>query len=78
MKKMVTVILKFHHTIFAVLLRFLKMRQHKREVSYASSFIFHGDYVVIGQFKREVENRICFNRNIKIGLHLRFFLDDAG
>ena len=54
------------------------MRQHKREVSYASSFIFHGDYVVIGQFKREVENRICFNRNIKIGLHLRFFLDDVG
>ena len=64
-EKMVTVILNLHHTIFAGLLRLLKMLQREREVSYASSFIFHDDYVVfIRQFKREVENGIYFNRNI--------------
>jgi len=47
MKEMVTVILNLHHTIFAGLLRLLKMRQREREVSYASSFIFHDNYVVL-------------------------------
>ena len=65
MKEMATVIPNIHHAILAGLMRFLKMRQREREVSYASSFIFHDDYVVfIRQFKREVENGIYFNRNI--------------